>query len=290
MEVLLPLPASRRLTGIGQSRRGAWALTVVVKATYDSLPCRSSRRSRASRSIRTRTTTTGTTTRLRSLYSPSDLLRSSRAPTSCSSGTPSRRGRSRFDRSTVRLIVGDVNKAIEVFGERAWTHDGLLREGPRFIKMPLRYERASGGGKTSNPVGMRADNRPDTFGNIQVPNLQPPGVLLADASNFIESDRLRATRAELARPSRQARPPRRDVAARRLEPAGAGRHRHRLLHGGAARSQQVEVLRPNERIILENLHPASPAARDEPPGDRAAGVRHRRGAAQHELSLTCDTL
>jgi hypothetical protein len=43
-----------------------------------------------------------------------------------------------------RLIVGDVDKSIEVFCDRSFTHDGVLQEGPRFAKMPLLYERASG--------------------------------------------------------------------------------------------------------------------------------------------------
>src|SRR5215468_5964304 len=41
----------------------------------------------------------------------------------------------------VRMIVGDVDKSLEVVGDRAWTADGAIREGPRFTRMPLRYER-----------------------------------------------------------------------------------------------------------------------------------------------------
>jgi hypothetical protein len=44
-----------------------------------------------------------------------------------------------------RLIVGDVDKAIEVHTARAWTQDGHLLEGPLFTRMPLRYELAGGG-------------------------------------------------------------------------------------------------------------------------------------------------
>ena len=41
----------------------------------------------------------------------------------------------------VRLVVGEIDKAFEVFGERAWGMDGALGEGPRFTRMSLRYER-----------------------------------------------------------------------------------------------------------------------------------------------------
>ena len=48
-----------------------------------------------------------------------------------------------------RLNVGELDKSIEVFGERSFTAEGELQEGPRFVRMPLRWERAAGGPETS---------------------------------------------------------------------------------------------------------------------------------------------
>src|SRR6476660_9049743 len=36
-----------------------------------------------------------------------------------------------------RLVVGMVDKSIEVFGDRAFGSDGQLREGAKFVKMPI---------------------------------------------------------------------------------------------------------------------------------------------------------
>jgi len=42
-----------------------------------------------------------------------------------------------------RLSVPGVDKTIEVCGDRSWTPEGGLREGPAFASMSLRYERAA---------------------------------------------------------------------------------------------------------------------------------------------------
>src|SRR5262249_39075776 len=74
----------------------------------------------------------------------------------------------------VRLTVGEIDKAVEVFCDRTITQDGKLREGAPFTRMALRYERAAGGSETWNPVGVRRDV-PDRYGQWPTPNLQPLG-------------------------------------------------------------------------------------------------------------------
>ena len=84
----------------------------------------------------------------------------------------------------VRLIVGSLNKSLEVWGDRRFRlQDGQLREGPLFSKMPLCWERAAGGPETSNPVGMRFDAEPDAHGSVAIPNLQPPGIHVSQRSH-----------------------------------------------------------------------------------------------------------
>src|SRR5206468_2579065 len=108
----------------------------------------------------------------RSLYSPSDLAPfKQRGDVMLVGHAFAPRGEP-VRSLVVRIIVGEVDKSIEVHGERAWSPDGLLREGPRFAKMPLRYERAAGGPDTRNPVGIRPDGRPDVYGNVAIANLQ----------------------------------------------------------------------------------------------------------------------
>lgn len=71
-----------------------------------------------------------------------------------------------------RLVVGEMEKRIEVWCDRIFWHEGQLLEGQPFVKMPLRYERAAGGPGTWNPVGMRHDAAPDAHGAVRIPNLQ----------------------------------------------------------------------------------------------------------------------
>jgi hypothetical protein len=225
----------------------------------------------------------------RSLYSPSDLVPFKPRADVMLVGHAFAPRKEPVRSLVARLVVGEVNKAVEVFGERAWTHDGMLREGPRFVKMPLRYERASGGLDTANPVGMPPEGREDSFGNVPIPNLQPPGMLLAAPGEFIEPTGF----GPIA--------PRWPARAEKL-----GRHAATWQQGAwdqpvpedidpgyfmaGPRDQQVEQLRPNERIVLENLHPDHARLVTSLPGLAPQAFVERRGAAQHELSLTCDTL
>jgi len=84
----------------------------------------------------------------------------------------------------VRLTVGDVDKSIEVFCDRAFRfHDGQVLEGQRFTKMRISWERAAGGPDTNNPIGMRFDAPPDSYGMVPVANLQPPGMFVSKRSD-----------------------------------------------------------------------------------------------------------
>src|SRR4051812_42143059 len=55
----------------------------------------------------------------------------------------------------VRLLVGDIDKVIDVHGDRVFDQAGALEASQPFSRMPLRYERAAGGPETSNPVGVQ---------------------------------------------------------------------------------------------------------------------------------------
>ena len=189
-----------------------------------------------------------------------------------------------------RMVIGDVDKSIEVFADRAFALDGSLHEGQGFTKMPLTWERAAGGPHTSNPVGVRADAAPDARGWTPLPNLQPSGIHVTGRGDFIAP----AGYGPISPwwPGRQAKIHRGlagwDFRAWYEAPLPAD------LDDGffnvAPPDQQTDAIRANERIVLENL------LRDHPrlvtslaPITPRARLERAAGAAQ-ELEMRCDTL
>ncbi len=187
----------------------------------------------------------------------------------------------------VRLLVGELDKSIEVLGDRSFDQEGTLHEGPLFARMPLLYERAAGGPATTNPVGLRGQK--NAYGRITVPNLQPPGTLLTSPSDYLEPVGFG--------PIAPGWPARRDKLGRSSHGEGVID-----IHNGplpddldpgyfnhAPRDQQVQVLRDNERIVLEHLHPDHPRFVTNLPGVRPRAVVERQGITQ-SVPLRCDTL
>lgn len=189
-----------------------------------------------------------------------------------------------------RIIVGTIDKAIEVFPDRAFTQDGHLREGPRFVRMPLVYERAGGGPGTINPVGIARGAAPDRFGRVAVPNLQAPGVHITSPAQYIDPigfgpiaafwpsrlDKLHRHGASFSHRAwmQQPLPVDMDFGYFNVAPA----------------DQQVDVLRSNERIILEDLHPDHPRLVTSLPGVSPRAVVERKAGSTEELAMHCDTL
>lgn len=189
-----------------------------------------------------------------------------------------------------RLIVGDIDKSIEVHADRVWSQSGQLREGPAFTKMPLHYERAGGGPGTSNPVGVSPDARPDIYGQVPIPNLQPVGLPPLRRGEVIAPvgfgpiaptwpDRLSRLYHHAARWDHQRwheRPLPSDIDA--------------SFFNVAPSDQQTSDLRSNERLVLENLHPSYPRLLTSLPGHAPRAMVDRAGAAPYELQMKCDTL
>lgn len=75
----------------------------------------------------------------------------------------------------VTFRFGRVQRALAVFGERAWTSLGGLGPARPFTELPLRWEHAFGGsGHPTNPVGMGADRSAP-------PRIEDPHALIAEA-------------------------------------------------------------------------------------------------------------
>ncbi|HVY46714.1 MAG TPA: DUF2169 domain-containing protein, partial [Minicystis sp.] len=188
-----------------------------------------------------------------------------------------------------RVIVGDVDKSIQVVGDRHYAADRSLTEPTAFTKMPLRYERAAGGPGTSNPVGVSWENV-DGRGRTKLPNILPvefepgpePGPI--DSVGFGPISRtwpLRAARLDKAG-ERWLRPAHQD------EPMPESFDASFFL--SAPHDQHLDELRANERIVLEHLHPHERRLVTSLPGIEPRVFVDRGGGAPHELAMRGDTL
>lgn len=285
-----PLPVSSVLF---QPRAGAYALTVVCKATYALAPMESklaAEQEPIHEHDKSREGEAGPGDAPRAIYAASDV-----APLKIAAdvllvgecfapqGVPQRSLRT-------RLLVASVDKTIEVYLDRWFNQQGILQEGPRFTRMPLGYERAAGGPETWNPVGARRAER-DRYGRTIVPNLQRPDAVVSAASDYIEP----VGYGPIARnwPSRQSK-----LGLRAAVWASGGalsgplpEDLDRAYFNAAPPDQQTTEIREDERIVLDNLHPEIPHFVTNLAGGRPRAALTGAGrAAPVELPLRADTL
>ncbi|WP_437730045.1 DUF2169 family type VI secretion system accessory protein [Sorangium sp. So ce1335] len=190
---------------------------------------------------------------------------------------------------TARVIVNDVDKAIEVHGARSVTQHGVLDQSSRFTKMPLLWEYAGGGPGTSNPVGMPPHAR-DIHGRRNLPNLQRRGAVVIGPDDVIEpvgfgpvASGWPTRRQKLGRHAatfpvndwhRQPLPPDLDVR----------------YFNAAPFDQQTTALRNDERLILEHLHPEHPHLVTSLPGLHPRAYVDRPGEPSQAVPMWPDLL
>lgn len=271
-----------------QRQRGGSVLTIVCKATFDLFPTQA--RLAQDQDDPNEDDNHWNDDPARSLYSPSDLVPFKvRADVVLVGHAFAPRGEQVRSIQT-RLVVGGIDKAIEAYGERAFAIDGSLREGARVTKVPLRYERAAGGPDTYNPVGVRPDTPYDAHGLTPLPNLQPPGLHIQTRGEVIPA-----------------------IGYGPIAPSWTGRVERLGIHANtfslfnlrsqplpdeidpsffncAPHDQQLDELRDNERIVLENLHPQQPRLITSLPGFHPRVFAVRTGNAAQEVAVRCDTL
>jgi hypothetical protein len=285
MEVVSLSPL-RVASVLWQPRPGAYALTVVCKATYALAPgeCTLARDQEPPNEADAHWNDDPA----RSLHFASDLVPFKARPEVLLTGLSYAPRGQPVPSLVARLIVGEIDKSIEVHCDRAFTQDGKMREGSRFVKMPLVYERAAGGPDTWNPVGVRGDARPDRYGMVPLPNLQPPGRYVSAPGDHVEPVgfgplspgwRTRAARlyhhaATFSASTWNERP------LPEIDPA---------FFNAAPPDQVLEAIRPGERLVLENLAPNEPRLVTNLPG-AAPRARVERRSGVEELALRCDTL
>jgi hypothetical protein len=187
-----------------------------------------------------------------------------------------------------RLLVGNVDKSIEVFADETVTVDGGRREGPRFTKMPLRWERAAGGPDTQNPVGVRGDVV-NALGAVALPNLRIPGTILGNRGDYIEPTGFGPIAPSWpARLERIARLGRAWTGADPDEPLPDALDPTYFL--AAPRDQMLTTLRSDERLVLENLHAEHPRLVTNLSGTEPRVFIDTPQHPPWELKLKCDTL
>lgn len=284
----MPLGGVQASSLLWRLRNGAWAQTVIAKLTFELRPG-TAVLADAQEPVLSQDEHWDDDL-ARSIFAPSDLVPfKARADVVLVGDAFAPRGDP--VRSLVaRLQVGDINKAVEVVCDRAWTLDGQLLEGKRFTRMPLVFERAAGGPGTRNPVGVRHDAPADMYGRRPIPNLQPPDFTLHAPSDVVPSIGFG--------PISPSWPDRRErLGALADRWPGPAWHEQPLPEGldprffnVAPSDQQVDTIRPDERILLENLHPEHARLVTSLPALRPRARVGRPGKNAEPLEMHGDTL
>ncbi|EYF08058.1 DUF2169 family type VI secretion system accessory protein [Chondromyces apiculatus] len=271
-----------------QPRPGAWALTVVCKATYALEPGESFLAQEQEAPYQGDIHWEDDDRR--SLRLASDFAPFKRRADVILVGHAYAPGRRPVKSLVTRLVVGDVDKAITVFGDRSFTFSGELLEPLPYAQMPLVWERAGRGADATNPVGVPQEMLASGLGRLVVPNLQLPEVYVSSRRDVIEP--------VCFGPIAPGWPGR----ARKLHWYASGWNHARwyeqpLPHdvdaayfNAAPQDQQLDEIRPDERIMLENLHPDHPrlVTNLRPLVPRALVAWGSR--APEERWLRCDTM
>ncbi len=268
-----------------QKRPGLWMLTVVCKATFSLQP---GEMPLAPEQEPINESDRPWSQDIQSLYAAADLVPMKPRVDVILVGQAYAPGGQSVSSLVARITVGEVDKSVEIFGDRTLRPDGSVQEGPTFARMPLLYERAAGGASTANPVGMSFEER-DAYGGVALPNLLRPGAAIRSTSEALEPvgfgpiagswpvrvDRL-GRHASMWSPDQIHRRPLPDD----IDPA---------YFNAAPPDQRAQTLRDDEHLFLDNLHPDHERLAAHLPGLRPQAFVERRGNAQ-ELQLRCDTL
>lgn len=287
MDVVSTCPL-RVSTRTWTTARGAPVLTVACKATYVLLPG-TSQLAPEQEAINEEDNYWDDDP-ARSLHAPSDLAPYKPCADVVLVGYAFAPGRVPVPSFHVRMIVGDIDKSIEVSGDRLWAADGTLQDMGRITRMPLRYERAGGGPGTWNPVGVRSSGPGDGYGRIPLPNLLPPGKPPTFRGDYVEPIGFGPlaptwpTRMEKLGGYAGIWDPRRWHESALPEGFDAS------FFNVAPRDQNVSELRGNERIVLENLHPEHERLATSLPGFFPRAVAERAPGRREEITLTADSM
>jgi hypothetical protein len=192
---------------------------------------------------------------------------------------------------TARLLVGSLDKSIDVHADRSISRDGSSRQGLPFTRMPLVDERAYGGPGTWNPVGVRRDVRADgaaglmKWANLTQKNARDDGRMLAvEPVGFGPIPPTWPVRwARLGRHEAFA-----DAWAFRAEVAPPDFDFS--FFNVAPMDQQVAVLEDDAQVLLENLDATHPRLETRLPGLAPTAWLEQPGKVAQPILMRPDTL
>lgn len=190
-----------------------------------------------------------------------------------------------------RLIVGaDIDKTIEIHGDRHWTKDDRLVENPCPPRTSLRWERAAGGPGTSNPVGVFPVSIVEPGQPRRLPNLEPPRTRLARPTDVIPPIGF----GPIA-PSWPERKEKIDTREGDWDPKvwhtkPLAPYVDASFFHVAPADQRLERITGDERIQLEHLHPDYPRFSTRLAPIHPHAIVHKTGKALVDVDLRCDTL
>ena len=267
-----------------RSRRGELRCTILAKTTYALLPRVCPVVEPSEPLLTTDAHWDGAPER--SARAPSDRVPFKHQPEVILSGHAYAPGRRAQHRLGVRMVIGDLDTALEVFPPRKFGPDGMLEE-PSAARMPLAYEYAAGGSDSDNPVGVDM-GLVDAWGRRDAPSVLRLGAACEEPSDLVmtagwgpiaphwpsRARRLRAEdRAWLADPQKSPMPVGFDARYFQSAP------HEQWLQG---------PIRPDERIVLEHLSPAH--ARLVTNLEGIVPYARIHGAKELRIPLIADTL
>jgi hypothetical protein len=261
-----------------QTARGQWSQTVVCKVTYR-LQAGGCSTAHELEDINDSDNHWNDDTAC-SLYLPSDLVPYKPRVDVLLVGNAFAPGGTPVRSLVARVVVGSMDKSLEVNGDRQWQRDGSAGDPSAFARMPLRWERAAAA--TENPVGLRPED-------AAVPNLLVPGSILhrakpIDAVGF--------------GPVAPDWGPRRSALRGHASSFSHARWRESPLpddldygyFNTAPRDQQIAELGGGDILVLENLNPHLPKVAARLPQSRPRAFVEPRDGTPQEIALVCDTL
>jgi hypothetical protein len=182
-----------------------------------------------------------------------------------------------------RLIVGNFDKAIEVHQRRTVSERGLLVEGEPWSSAALRYADAAGGRGTWNPVGIPPQAYARRFPRISIPGNAWDPQKVVEPIGIGPISPFWPTRAERTGKNKGFGPSFHDG---QIFPADI----HPLFFQVAPQDQILSELRPDEKLVLEHLHPHHPRLVTRLPPITPHVMIALGGGEVQPLGINADTL
>jgi len=263
-----------------QRQNRDWMLTVVCKATFDLAP--GELRLSAGQEPINDSDNHWDDDVHRSVYAPSDLAPFKKGADVTVVGNAYAPHRQPTRSVLARMIVGTIDKGVEVHADRAWTGEAQITDGPPFTQMPLRYERAQGGPGTHNPVGLviQPGPLPNLHRARQAGTLQddgsPVGFAPIAAGWPQRESRLRRHRGTFSHSQWHARPLPDDIEVEYFNHAPA--------------DQRLAEIAIDQEFTLENMHPEHARLSGRLPGLKPQAFVDRPRVVPLEINLVADSL